>query len=321
MTLLSRVRRTLHERDLLPPGTRVVVACSGGPDSVSMLHALSELAVRCRLDLRVCTVDHGLRPEAPREVDLVRRLSVSLGLPFETYGLHLQKGAGLQERARQARYAWLAEVAKRYGATRIAVGHTRDDQAETVLGRMLRGAGLDGLSAISPLREDGVVRPLIDCDRGQVLGYLRQHRLEFTQDPSNCDLTYTRTRIRHSILPMLRSEDGRIAEHLADLADDARDQRALIGQLAEDLMATLDPGRPGAVDLLRSASGPRRRLVLRHWLRGKLDCIPGRPHVQQLEKLVLSGGEVRIPGHRQVTIDAQGALMVSQMLEREERSN
>nr|MDQ3035052.1 tRNA lysidine(34) synthetase TilS [Myxococcota bacterium] len=135
--LLARVRRTVRERRLLERGERVVVAVSGGPDSMAMLDVVARLARELALDLSVASVDHGLRAEAADEIELARALATRLGLPFHALRVVVEPGGSIQAQARRARYDALRELAVALGARRIAVGHTRDDQAETVLARLL----------------------------------------------------------------------------------------------------------------------------------------------------------------------------------------
>jgi tRNA(Ile)-lysidine synthase len=200
----------------------LVLAVSGGPDSV----ALMWLAARWQRGLTrgprltVVTVDHGLRPEAAREAREVKRLAAELGLPHRTLRWRGAKPkAGLPAAAREARYRLLAEAARKVGASHVLTAHTRDDQAETLLMRMLRGSGLAGLSAMAPLTmRDGIVlaRPLLDVPKAQLIATLRRAGIGFADDPTNRDTTFTRPRLR-VLLPQLAAEGGD-ARNLARLA-------------------------------------------------------------------------------------------------------
>jgi tRNA(Ile)-lysidine synthase len=180
----------------------IVLAVSGGPDSV----ALMWLAVRWRRALArgpqliAVTVDHGLRPEAAREARDVKRLAASLDLPHRTLRWTGAKPkTGLPAAAREARYRLLAQAARRSGATHILTAHTRDDQAETLLMRMLRGSGIAGLAAMARETErEGVVlaRPLLEVPKSQLIATLKKARLGFADDPTNRDTSYTRPRLR-----------------------------------------------------------------------------------------------------------------------------
>ncbi|UFS91420.1 tRNA lysidine(34) synthetase TilS [Bradyrhizobium daqingense] len=191
----------------------LVLAVSGGPDSV----ALMWLAARWRRalargpELTVVTVDHGLRPEAAREAREVKRLATELGLPHRTLRWRGAKPkTGLPAAAREARYRLLAQAARAVGASHVLTAHTRDDQAETVLMRMLRGSGLGGLSAMAGVSQrDGIVlaRPLLDVPKAQLIATLKRAKLGFADDPTNRDTAFTRPRLR-ALLPLLAAEGG-----------------------------------------------------------------------------------------------------------------
>src|SRR5262245_25582306 len=165
--MLSAVLATIAAHDLLRAGDRVVVAVSGGPDSMALLHALWELRERLKVTLEVAAIDHGLRADARREVDLVRERAAALGLPFTALAVDVaaerrgRRGLSLQDAAREVRLRALAALARRHGAGRVALGHQADDQAETILYRIIRGTGVAGLAGI-PYRRDVFVRPLLD---------------------------------------------------------------------------------------------------------------------------------------------------------------
>ncbi|WP_342726386.1 tRNA lysidine(34) synthetase TilS [Bradyrhizobium sp. B097] len=200
----------------------IVLAVSGGPDSV----ALMWLAARWRRALAqgprlvAVTVDHGLRVEAAREARDVKRLARSLDLPHHTLRWSGPKpSTGVPAAAREARYGLLAQAARKHGATHIVTAHTRDDQAETLLMRMLRGSGVAGLSAMARETErDGVMltRPLLDISKAQLIATLKKARISFADDPTNRDPSFTRPRLR-ALMPLL-AEEGGDARNLARLA-------------------------------------------------------------------------------------------------------
>ncbi|MDA9446642.1 MULTISPECIES: tRNA lysidine(34) synthetase TilS [Bradyrhizobium] len=191
----------------------LVLAVSGGPDSV----ALMWLAARWRRSLArgphltVVTIDHGLRREAAREAREVKRLATELGLPHRTLRWRGAKPkTGLPAAAREARYRLLAQAARAVGASHVLTAHTRDDQAETLLMRLLRGSGLAGLSAMASLSErDGIVlaRPLLEVPKAQLIATLKRARIGFADDPTNRDTAFTRPRLR-ALLPLLAAEGG-----------------------------------------------------------------------------------------------------------------
>ncbi|AKF07606.1 tRNA(Ile)-lysidine synthetase [Sandaracinus amylolyticus] len=295
--LLARVRRTIRERRLLRRGERVVVAVSGGPDSTAMLDVLARIAPELALELHVASVDHGLRAEAQREVELVAAHASALGLPFHPLRATLPtKRGSLQDRARAARYALLHALASELGASRIAVGHTLDDQAETVLARMMRGSGARGLAGIAPRRADGVVRPLIDSTRAEVRAWIEAHRLTIVDDPSNVDPRFQRARVRHAILPALAIESPAIARHLAHIADDTRALDALARKHARHLLArAAKDGDSLDAELLSRAPLAARREALRIWAHARTGGTIRRAHLDAMEVALQGRGNARLP--------------------------
>ena len=232
----------------------IVLAVSGGPDSL----ALMWLAARWRRalnrgpELVAVTIDHGLRAEAAREARDVKRLAKSLDLPHRTLRWTGPKPkAGLPAAAREARYRLLARAARAGGATHILTGHTRDDQAETLLMRMLRGSGIAGLAAMARETErDGVrlARPLLDVPKSRLIATLQKARIDFADDPTNQDVSFTRPRLR-AILPVL-AEEGGDSRNLARLASRLARANAAVEVLADGAERYLalrerDPQRPG----------------------------------------------------------------------------
>ena len=220
---IEKVRRTIARYNMLSPGDGVVVAVSGGPDSVCLLDILHELGDELGIQLLVAHFDHGLRPgEDEDETRFVESLAMSLNLPFETKkaAQSLRQGtASLEERARNARYRFFDEVKKKYEARKIAVGHNLNDQAETVLMRLMRGSGPSGLSGIRPFRDNKIVRPLIELTRGEIESYLKQKGLAFVTDSSNLETRHLRNRIRMELLPQLKRYQPRIVEVLGQVAE------------------------------------------------------------------------------------------------------
>jgi tRNA(Ile)-lysidine synthase len=307
--LIARVRRTIVERALIAPQSRVLCACSGGPDSAALLFALARLAPQLGFEVSVASVDHGLRPDASRDLEIAGRQAAQLALPFRALRVSVAPGASVQARARAERYAALAECARELGAVRIAVGHTRDDQAETVLSRLLRGAGVRGLGAIDPARADGVVRPLIDCARASVHALAREHFAEIAWDSSNRDERFERVRIRTHLLPTLQTEDRALVRHLSELADDARECSQFIERLAAQLLdrAGVD-SETVDISVLRPEAAVLRRAAIRLWLTRESGDVLSRAELRLLDRAVLAGrGEVWISATHRV-LAAQGWL-------------
>lgn len=300
--IVAQVRRTLLQRGLLEPGERVLVACSGGPDSAGLLLALHRLAPELGLRLDVASVDHGLRPEGAADVELARAQAEALAVPFHALRVTVPRTASLQAAAREARYAALLGCMTELGARRLAVGHTRDDQAETVLLRMLRGSGLRGLGGIQPLRADGVIHPLIDCARQDVHRFAATLERPLADDRSNRDPRHARVRVRLQVLPVLQAEDPALVEHLADLADDARAALQELDARAEALLASAGDGPERLrISALSGATAALRSAALQRWLLAAGAAAPGRAQLEQLEAALSGHGEVWLSGGLHVT--------------------
>ena len=208
---LKRVKDTVKQYDMLRPGDRVLVAVSGGPDSVGLLKALLEMRKNLGIEIVVGNLDHGIRGrESRRDSDLVKRMSENLGLPLMHKRINLKsqpKGKkSLEERARERRYAFFREAAEKNMCNVIATGHTLDDQAETVLMRIITGASAAGLAGIPPARRDDgikIIRPFIRTSKHDILSYLGKTGWEYAEDHTNRDKKFRRNRIRLEVLPFL----------------------------------------------------------------------------------------------------------------------
>jgi tRNA(Ile)-lysidine synthase len=217
-SLIVLARRALVEECAVRPGERLLVAVSGGPDSSALLHVLCRLRKELGLILHAHGVDHGLRPEAARELDGIAALADQWKVPFSTTTMSVPPGGNLQARARTARFTALRSAAAGAGCTRIGTGHHADDRAETVLLRLLRGAGPDGLAVLPPSDPD-LMRPLVRATRSDIQRHLTRHSIPFAEDPSNLDRRYQRARLRSELMPLLRELSPGIVGHLTALAD------------------------------------------------------------------------------------------------------
>lgn len=264
-TLVGAVRRTIERHAMISTGDRVLVAVSGGSDSAGLALVLSRLCRRLGCELLLGHVHHGLRgPESDAGERAAASVAEVLELPFVRTDAHIAAGGNLEARARTARYAALHELAAASGCTRIATGHTRDDQAETFLLRLLRGAGADGLAGIRPRRDDGVVRPLLDCDRERIAAVVAARGLAVAADAMNEDPRFLRTRVRHELVPLLRDLNPRSVALAARAADAARSASAAERRWAATMLADAEGGL--RLTTLRGLPAELRRTLLRAWL-------------------------------------------------------
>jgi tRNA(Ile)-lysidine synthase len=272
--LLPRIKKTIQRHHLLSPQEKVVAACSGGPDSVALLHLLIDLD--WGLKITVAHFNHRLRKAADGDEHFTRNLAGRFSLRFESKREDIRKLAqthdlNLEEAGRIRRYAFFEEVAARTGSTRIALGHTLSDQAETVLMHLFRGAGVHGLGGIRPVRNN-IIRPLIDITREEILTCLNIKKWDYRVDETNDDTRFLRSRIRNRIMPFLEEQiHSNIQARLGTLADIIREEDEYLQSLVREACQTVErkfQDRP-ALDKSQLDQLPLalRRRVIREFLR------------------------------------------------------
>jgi tRNA(Ile)-lysidine synthase len=302
---------------LLRPGLRLAVGLSGGADSVALLRALAERSGELGLVLHAAHLHHGLRgAEADADLDFARNLTAQLGVPFHEARVDIAAEAradsasgkaaeSIEEAARRVRYGWFRQLMAAGEVDAVATAHTRDDQAETVLGKFLRGAWTEGLSGIHPVvefPEGRILRPLLAASRVEVEAYLRSLGQSWREDSTNLHLTYTRNRIRHELLPLLETWNPQMREHLAQMAELARDEEAWWqAELARLTPQLIMPGRPVrgggraaseglALDIVRLAAlAPALQRRLLRTAAGQLGAAPDFAATEALRTLALNG--------------------------------
>jgi len=245
-SLVRRVAKAARTRRLFSPRDRVLAAVSGGPDSVALLSLLTELAPPWNLVLWAVHINHGLRgAESEEDARFVASLCERLGVELISEQVDLTDPArrrsrqSLQEHAREARYAAIQRVGQALGADKIALGHTADDQAETLLMWMLRGSGTTGLAGIPPSRGPLFIRPLLDFSRADILAYLETQGLQFREDSSNAKLLYLRNRVRHELLPALKRFNPAVLKVLRRQAEILREEDCCLQQWVSEHLARL----------------------------------------------------------------------------------
>ncbi len=311
---IAKVQHTLDRYRMLEDGITVVVAVSGGPDSVALLHALVQLTQRRypSLTLHVVHLNHRLRGrESDADEQFVQDLATKLDLKCTSIQQDIRASAqeqkrNLEEVAREARYRFLRDVADRLDARRIATGHTLTDQAETVLMRLVRGAGAAGLSGIHPVVDDLIIRPLLGVTRAEVLAYCQHMDVPYRVDRTNLETPLFRNRIRHELFPKLTGFNPSVAESLARAAENLRLDEDYFDQIVAQLMPDcLASHQPVALALniapLRELHPAVRHRVLRaaiRQLRGDTRRI-SQLHLEAVENLIISGTSgqrVYLPG-------------------------
>jgi tRNA(Ile)-lysidine synthase len=301
--MLEKIRQIILERRLLAPGERVLVGVSGGPDSVALLDALAALAPEFGWRLQVAHFNHRLRgADSNGDEAFVRELAAGHGLPFSAGGGDVRAFAAesklsIEDAARRLRHGFFRETAGTLGVEKLALGHNADDQVETLLQRLLRGAGTRGLAAIQASNRMGnviVVRPLLDVWKTEILGYLRQRGLTFREDASNRDTQFQRNKIRHELIPALERDYNpalkallhQTAEILAaeDEWMEAEAVRVFEGEKKRTGRATLPVGR-----LLREHVAVQRRAIYRWLLDNDVGGAVDFATVEILRRMAASG--------------------------------
>jgi len=310
--LESRVRRTIRDFGMISRGEHVVVAVSGGADSTALLLCLKTLSREMEITLTVAHMNHCIRgAEGDADAEFTRRLCETHEIPCVTETIDVKKQAedsreNLEACARRARYTFLRSTAQKLGAQKIAVGHNRNDQAETAIFRLLRGGGLEGLSAIRPVLRDGIVRPLIDCSRELIRCYLEDKSVRWREDSTNSDLIYARNRIRGELIPYLEKNfNPRLIDALARETGIARETWDFIETQSwaalNDLHTETEEGISLDASGLLSLHPALQKQVMRLALKvgfGSIHNI-GAVHIENLLSLCkkqTGGGEVPIPG-------------------------
>ncbi len=278
-TVAHKVEAAVLRHRMISKGDHVIAAVSGGADSVVLLHALHGLCERWGMKLGAAHLDHGLRGEEGREdADFVRDYAASLGLPCAVeradVAAYCQKTrCSIEQGAREVRYGFLRRVLADQEADSVATGHTADDQAETVLLRLLRGSGSPGLSAIRPVRDGWIIRPLLDVTADEIAAYARSHRLAFRVDRTNADQDVPRNRIRHHLIPLLQGEyNPQIVQGLGRLADVIRGEAEYLDEVVSTFIADHARFADGKVLRLDLGAWPKaapavQRVLIRHLVR------------------------------------------------------
>jgi tRNA(Ile)-lysidine synthase len=309
--LIRKVATTIDGFQMAAAGERILVAVSGGVDSVALLLLLDALAIERRFALTVAHLDHGLRGDAGRrDREFVERLAARLTYPCIAEAGSVGHGPNLEARGREVRHRFLREAAEAASCGRIALGHTENDQAETLLLRLFRGAGARGLGAMSP-RQGPIIRPLIACGRPDLVAFVETRGAEWREDETNDDERFERNRVRHRLLPVLEQCAGAgLTARLARSAALLREDDLYLDGVARDALAEVlrgDALQIGAVVTLPVAI---RRRVLRLWLtrvRGHGQGVE-RIHVRAIEEGLNAGPsmQVSLPGG---TVWIEGGLV------------
>ncbi len=316
--LPERVLEFVQGNGLVFAGETLLVGVSGGPDSVCLLHVLKTIIARLGIEIHVAHLNHMLRgAESEADAEYVSALARQLGVNVtsgerDVRGYRMEHRLSLEEAARDVRYQFFAEVARQVGARKVAVGHTMDDQVETILMRLLRGAGTLGLQGMQPRATwaarggEGhfeIVRPLLEVTRQEVYAYCQEHGLSPREDSSNLSPSYLRNRIRHELLPLLRSYNPKIDEALVRTADTLATELSYLDSQVSQVWERVVAEEDQALILDGSEIKTLHPALQRHLLRqvvsrllGSLEDIEWK-HIEKMRKALAlpSGKRVVLP--------------------------
>jgi tRNA(Ile)-lysidine synthase len=310
VSLIDRVAEILTRYNMLPVGSKIGVGVSGGADSVALLHLLHRLRSQFKIELAALHLNHQLRgEESEADERFVRELAHSLGVPVYCESAVLPPG-NVEEEARSARRSFFVRVREREGLARIALGHSRSDQAETVLFRFLRGSGTAGLAGMRPVTAEGFMRPLLELSRHEIRAWASAEGLAWREDSSNNDPRFTRNRIRIETLPELQERyNPNLEAVLANMATVSAAEEEFwtseVTALAENVARPHPLGIQADVDAMGRLHPALRRRLIRHLLRevkGDLRSIDVL-HVEAMLGLLTS-----LQGHDRVLVPGVDAL-------------
>jgi tRNA(Ile)-lysidine synthetase-like protein len=332
--LTQSVLRFSDRHDLLPHHARIVVAVSGGPDSLCLLHLLHhEIGPRRSLELHVAHLDHRLRADSQHDAQFVAATATAWALPFtigtsDVAALARETHTGLEAAGRTARYAFLVHTAQQIGARAIAVGHTADDQAETVIQRVLRGAGVHGLAAMRPRRFAldpppaehpplFIVRPLLQTTRAAVEAYCAAYELRPRTDPTNESGPFLRNRVRDHILPLLKTYNPSIVDTLGRVARVCAVDDDLLEALADDAWQQAAQHMADQVVFEREHFEQTHPAIQRRLVRRSVQTL--RPHVELqaqhidlvLDAITMRRRRMQLPGGLWLHNDAHSVVITT----------
>ena len=313
MNIVKKIQENIFRHELFERGAKIVVGVSGGPDSVCLLDTLYHLQKKYELEIIMAHVNYGLRgKDSEKDEQLVKKLATKYSLPFEKIRITNYKLQITENNFRNIRYDFFEKVAKKHEASAIAVGHNLNDQAETVLMRVLRGTGLRGLGAIK-FKNGNIIRPLLNIPRKEILTHLRKNKLPFRIDKTNLGTDFTRNKIRNKLLPYIVKEyNPNIEEVLYKLSQSAADDYDFITRFSREW---LEANKSLQVSRLGNLHPAIQREVLRLAIEKHNPSLReiDSAHIEEIRKIVRSGkGKRQILKLKGLKIERKGdRLLIS----------
>ncbi len=329
-TLEQRVLGFIQEHQLVSSGERLVVAVSGGADSVCLLHILASLQKELRIELHIAHLNHQLRgKDSDGDAEYVAELARKLKIPYtiekrDVKGYQKKERLSLEEAAREVRYSFLAEVARSFGTKRVAAGHTKDDHIETILMHLIRGSGTRGMRGLQPatLWQSGdesliIVRPLLELSHQETEGYCRQHKIKPRLDASNLSLSPLRNRVRQQLMPLLESYNPAIAEALLRTGRIADDDISLLDEEVTRLWDKVIRQEETTIIIDKAKFEPLPTALKRYLLRAAVERLLGSAkdvemrHIEEMMSLATkaAGKRLNLPGGLTFAIEYERYLL------------
>ena len=324
----DKVKFTIKKYNMLEKNDRILAGVSGGPDSITLLHVLNSLKKEYSLNIVIAHLDHKFRGEesaADRKFceDLAKKYNLEIMWEeIDVPGIAKEKGISPEEAARLARYDFFKRAAKEKNIYKIAVGHTRDDQAETVLMRIIRGAGMKGLGGISPVKEmsgNKIIRPLIEVSRKDVEDFIVEERLRFRKDSSNEKTIFTRNKIRLELIPLLEKDfNPNIKEVLSNMAENLQIENEFLSKYAKRKFKSVSKIRQGQIQIDGKKFKKLPKAVRKRVLRAALEELKGDlrrityQHWKEIEELINSrpvNSIVDLPAGISITKDKANIIL------------
>jgi tRNA(Ile)-lysidine synthase len=310
--LFLRVRENIREYDMIKPNDTVVAAVSGGPDSMAMLHCLIQIREELGFSIVIAHVNHGVRGKlADRDQNFVKKVAEEVGLPFHTINVNMndygkELGISSEEAGRILRYGFFRDILKKYGGGKVAVAHNKNDQAETLLFRVMRGTGIDGMRGMSFVVED-VIRPILNITRNEVEKYVEENSIETVEDHTNLETVYARNKIRLELIPYIEENfNPNIIDGLFRMSLTAGSDTEIIQNVVDEKFDLIVKNNEGnsiifkGDKFLKESSGIKQRLV-REALRIQRGHLHGieEKHINSAVKLFeenKTGTKINLPG-------------------------
>jgi tRNA(Ile)-lysidine synthase len=297
MDAWEKFKKTIEKTKVVERSDKVLLAVSGGPDSITLMHLFWRLRKTLRIELAMAYLDHGLRKDAAREARMIQRYGEKLDIPVIVRALRVKQAAraqkiSLETAGRNLRYQALSDIARETACNKIATGHTANDNAETMLMWLVRGTGVEGLAGVPVCRpgdgDTAIIRPMLSVTRAEIVEYLRRQKLRYSIDQTNYTLDFTRNRMRHQAIPLLESFNPRLIEHLYNLSRILAEENEFLNSFASRAMRSIVRVFPKRITLDLKGFFEYNRIIQSRILKKILPEKRSALHIERLLEWIFS---------------------------------